>query len=136
MVELLQDHPGRHWFIEFNGRPWGSVALSRRQGFEYAAWTVRQALDPDWRLPELSPIPRSLVCRNVGREFMHLLFVMRGRKSAALQQWPSFWRAAAAVLHVRRRDSLYNFRRDDLKVFVSDCFCTIRDQCVKPANGQ
>jgi hypothetical protein len=134
MVELLRDRSGQHWFIEFNGRPWGSLALSRRQGLEYPAWAVRQALDPDWRLEEISPKPANLVCRNLGREFMHLLFIARGRKSLAVQDWPPFWRSAADVLRIHRRDSLYNFRRDDLKVFIHDCFCTIRDQCIKRPN--
>src|ERR1043166_1037545 len=44
MVELLQDSAERYWFIEFNGRPWGSMALSRRQGLEYPAWNARLAL--------------------------------------------------------------------------------------------
>jgi hypothetical protein len=136
MVELLREKSGGYWFIEFNGRPWGSLALSRRQGFEYPAWAVRQALDPAWWPGEVAPDPRRIVCRNLGREFMHVLFVFRGRKSAAIHEWPSFWRAAADVLRIRRQDHLYNFRRDDWRVFFSDCFGTIRDQCAKPRNRE
>ncbi len=39
MVEILRDASGTPWFVEFNGRAWGSMALSRRRGFEYPAWT-------------------------------------------------------------------------------------------------
>jgi hypothetical protein len=61
----------------------------------------------------------------------HLLFVLRGPKSAAIKAWPSFWRSAAGVLRVRRGDALYNWRRDDLAVFMRDSCYTIRDQIFK-----
>jgi len=132
MVELLQDSAERYWFIEFNGRPWGSMALSRRQGLEYPAWNARLALDHNFSVQCQEPAGSGLVCRNLGRELMHLLFVLRGRKSRAIEKWPSFWRSVADVLFVRPRDCFYNFRRDDWRVFFSDCFCTIRDQLFKP----
>ena len=131
MVELLQDHSGQYWFVEFNGRPWGSMALSRRQGLEYPAWNARLALAPDFSVQRSEPIGPEMVCRNLGRELMHLLFVLRGRKSKAIEKWPSFWRSLADVLSVSHRDCFYNFRADDLRVFFSDCFCTIRDQIFK-----
>jgi len=40
MVELLGDEAGRAWFMELNGRAWGSMALARRMGLEYPAWAV------------------------------------------------------------------------------------------------
>ena len=45
MLEFLRDGEGTPWFMELNGRAWGSLALARRRGFEYPAWTVRAALD-------------------------------------------------------------------------------------------
>jgi len=131
MVELLQDHSGQYWFVEFNGRPWGSMALSRRQGLEYPAWNARLALAPDSSGQRSEPTGSEVICRNLGRELMHLLFVLRGRKSKAIEKWPSFWRSLADVLFIRRRDCFYNFRRDDIRVFFSDSFCTIRDQIFK-----
>ena len=132
MVELLQDGGGQYWFVEFNGRPWGSMALSRRQGLEYPAWNTRLALNPDFSVRRSESTQSEVVCRNLGRELMHLLFVLRGRKSRAIEKWPSFWRSVADVLFIRSRDCFYNFRRDDWRVFFSDCFCTIRDQISKP----
>lgn len=38
MIEFLRDQSGIPWFVELNGRSWGSMALSRRQGLEYPAW--------------------------------------------------------------------------------------------------
>jgi hypothetical protein len=134
MVELLRDDSGRYWFIEFNGRPWGSMALARRQGLEYPAWHAMLALDPEFSVQVATPNPSRVVCRNVGRELMYLLFVLRGRKSTAMQNWPSVWHAMVDVLRLRRGEHFYNFRRDDPLVFFSDCICTIRDQVFKPGN--
>lgn len=134
MVELLRDRSGTLWFVEFNGRPWGSMALSRRQGLEYPAWAVNYALHPNTRLDKVAVVERPVVCRNVGREFMHLLFVLRGPKSKALKEWPSFWHTAVGLLWMRRRDTLYNWRRDDLKVFFSDWWYTVRDNLWKSRN--
>src|SRR5262249_20713316 len=132
MVEFLQDRLGQYWFVEFNGRPWGSMALSRRQGLEYAACNARWALAPGFSVQAPTLNGSEVVCRNLGRELMHLLFVLRGRKSKAIEMWPSFWRSLADVLRIRRQDYFYNFRRGDLWVFFSDCLCTIRDQVFKP----
>jgi hypothetical protein len=134
MVELLRDRSGARWFIEFNGRPWGSMALSRRQGLEYPAWAVNYTLNPRTRLDIHPAAKRQIVCRNVGREFMHLLFVLRGPKSCAFQEWPSVWRTATDLLAVRRGESLYNWRRDDLRVFFSDAWYTVRDHLFKSRN--
>lgn len=132
MVELLQDRSGKNWFMELNGRPWGSMALARRQGFEYPAWGVELALNRNSRpAPEPSGAAGK-VCKHFGRELMHLLFVLRGPKSRAQGNWPSFWSALGDVLRIRREDSFYNWREDSPMVFVSDCFYTIRDQVFKP----
>ncbi len=131
MIELLRDHSGTHWFVELNGRSWGSMALSRRQGLDYPAWTVALALNPEARFGTRPMENRRLVCRNAGREFMHLLFVLRGPKSTAIQPWPSFWRTAVDLLSVHRGDGIYNWRRDDPKVFFSDWWYTVRDNLYK-----
>jgi predicted ATP-grasp superfamily ATP-dependent carboligase len=132
MMEFLRDRAGRVWFIELNGRPWGSMALSRRQGLEYPAWSVDQVLNPQSQ-HDYQPAPaRPLVCRNVGRECMHLLFVLRGPQSKAIgNAWPAFCRTAIDMLCVRSEDSLYNWRRDDLRVFFFDLWYTISNQVLK-----
>jgi len=71
--------------------------------------------------------PAGLVCRNVGRELMHLLFVLKGAKSKALTNWPSFWNTFVNVLRIRKGDTFYNWRSDDQKVFLADCYCTMHD---------
>ena len=131
MVELLRTQDGRLWFVEFNGRAWGSMALARRQSLEYPAWTVKLALDPQ-ALPDCdSPATEGVVCRNLGRELMHVLFVLRGSQSRAMQRWPSFWETLVGLFRLHPRSSFYNWRRDDWRVFVSDCWYTIRDQIFK-----
>ena len=131
MIELLRDHSGTSWFMELNGRPWGSMALARRQGLEYPAWNVRFAIDPQSRISMEQPGMAGLVCRHFGRELMYPLFVLRGPKSKALKNWPSFWKAISDILRIRRSDSIYNWRKDDPKVLISDCYYTVRDQVFK-----
>jgi hypothetical protein len=132
MIELLVDRTGTTWFVELNGRSWGSMALSRRQGFEYPAWTVKQLLNAA-SLDDLRPPGTGqFVCRNIGRECMHLLFVLRGPESKAVDAtWPPFWRTTIDMLSVRSGDSLYNWRRDDPRVFFSDWWYTISNQLFK-----
>jgi hypothetical protein len=134
MIELLRDLSGQVWFLEFNGRPWGSTALSRRQGFEYPAWNVELTLNPKSRREFNIPPKADIVCRNAGRELMYPLFVLRGPKSKALTHWPSFWRALGDVVRFRRDDVFYNWRADDRNVFFRDCFYTVRDQFFKSRN--
>jgi hypothetical protein len=134
MIELLRDAAGKVWFIELNGRPWGSMALSRRQGLEYPAWHVMLAMDEQSSVG-MVPLPApGMVCRNVGREIMHLLFVLRGARSKALRNWPSIWKTMGQVIGVHRGDSYYNWRRDDAKVFFADCYYTIHGNVFKAKN--
>lgn len=131
MLELLRQNDGRYWFVEFNGRAWGSMALARRGGFEYPAWAVQLALNS--RLsPMPTPAPRKAIeCRNIGRELMHLLFILRGPKSRAVLPWPSFWDSLAKSIRFPRGTCLYNCRKGDWRVLLADICYTIRDQIFK-----
>jgi predicted ATP-grasp superfamily ATP-dependent carboligase len=125
MLEFLRAPDGPAWFMELNGRPWGSMALARRLGLEYPAWAVAQ-LDN----PELAPDahPRAgQVCRHLGRELIHLMMVMRGPRSVALTNWPSRRRALADVLRIDKNDGWYNWRPGDRAVFIDDTIGTLRD---------
>lgn len=134
MIELLRDDAGKAWFVELNGRPWGSMALCRRQGLEYPAWHVDLTLDQQSQAGVSARAGADITCRHAGREFMHLLFVLRGPKSKALSRWPSFWKTLAEVGRLRHGDTLYNWRRDDPKVFVTDFWYTIKDNVFKSRN--
>ena len=72
MIELLRDHEGKTWFMEFNGRFWGSLALARRCGFDMPriACALVSGQEPD--IP-LEVTPR--FARHLGRDLVHLLFV-------------------------------------------------------------
>jgi len=131
MIELLRDEEGRVWFVELNGRPWGSMALSRRQGLEYPAWHVELALDDSSRAGLGATAGPNIVCRNAGREFMHMLFVLKGPKSTALNRWPSFWKTLSEMLRIHRTDGVYNWRRDDAKVFLADFYYTVHGNLFK-----
>lgn len=132
MIELLRDESGQMWFVEINGRPWGSMALSRNQGLEYPAWHVMLALNEQSNAgATAAPSTSGVVCRNLGREIMNLLFVLKGPKSKALSNWPSFWHSAGQVLRVHRGEHFYNWRPDDAKVFWADCYYTIHGNLFK-----
>lgn len=131
MIELLRDEAGKVWFVELNGRPWGSMALSRCQGYEYPTWQVRLACGEEPVIPAMPPLVPGVVCRNVGREVMHLLFVLRGPKSSALVRWPSVTKTIRDLLRIRKGDGIYNWRLDDPKVFLADCYNTVHDNVFK-----
>jgi hypothetical protein len=133
MIELLRDSQGTAWFMEFNGRPWGSMALARRQGLEYPAWNVRLALDPQWRLAGGPLVQPDLVCRHLGRELMHPLFLLKGPKSAALTEWPPLGKSLIDLLDFSGDQAFYNWRRDDKRVFFADCVNTLLDNLMKKA---
>lgn len=127
MVELLRDMDGTQWFMELNGRMWGSLALARRQGLEYPAWAVAQALDPDFvpQVPDQAPDPG--VLRNLGRELLHLAFVLRGPKSDFHRAgWPSFWCSLRAVLTPARGRQFYNYDPKHRGFFWREAFWTVK----------
>jgi len=125
MVELLHAED-TWWFMELNGRPWGSLALARRLGYEYPAWAVRRLLDDQATLPETPPFTE-LECRHLGRELVHLLFVFRGPGSHA-GAWPGRGETLRAVLRPGRRISWYNLSPGMRGVFVNDTWRTVVDQ--------
>lgn len=129
MIELLRDDTGKFWFIELNGRPWGSMALALRMGFEYPVWTARQALLPEY-VP-MPPAPREPVtCRHMGREFIHILQVLRGPSSQAIPNWPSVWDTLCNVLRIRKNDRWYNWRSYNKSLFITDTCQTILSETV------
>lgn len=101
MVELLEDAEGTHWFMEFNGRAWGSMALARRTGAEFPAWALELMSGSSVRLPALDRRP--VLCRHLGRELVHVLFRLR-EPGSALERL----RHIAPVLRLRRSDHWYN----------------------------
>lgn len=107
MVEFLRGTDGTAWFMEINGRMWGSMALARAQGLEYPAWAVAQVLDPDFAPPPVAPPPGPLTARHLGRDLLHLAFVARGPKDDFHRRdWPRLLPSLAAVL--RPADHAYN----------------------------
>jgi hypothetical protein len=126
MIELLRDDSGKSWFMEFNGRVWGSTALARRCGLEYPAWAVMEAIGHTETIPAQPQTAPGVVCRHAGRETMHAMFVMRGSRGRATAKWPSRWRTLRQLLTFRTSEHWYNWRRDDWRVFVRDFASTIR----------
>lgn len=126
MVELLRDHDGVPWFMEVNGRAWGSMALQVKRGYPYPVWAVRQVLDADF-VPELPAPGPELVCRHLGREVVHLAAVMRGPGPAEAELWPGRMSTVMAM-RPRRGDRWYNWRRGEAGVFFRDNWTTVAGQ--------
>lgn len=126
MVELLRDADGVAWFVELNGRLWGSTALSRRLGFEYPAWAAAQALEPAFQ-PAEPAAPGPLQVRHLGRDLLHLLFVLRGPKSDFHRAgWPSFVRSLGAVLRPTPKRRFYNYDPSFPRYYLRDAVATVR----------
>ncbi len=126
MVELLRDDDGVPWFMELNGRAWGSLALARHRGFEYPAWATQFALGlPQTPAPPTAPAP--VVARHLGREIAHLLFVLRGPQSQAMTEWPSRWGTLRNLTRISRRDRLYNWNSRRPSVLASDTIGTLSE---------
>jgi hypothetical protein len=124
MLEFLRTADGTSWFMELNGRPWGSMALARRSGLEYPAWALLQLADERFTPPCGRP-PEGEVCRHLGRELVHLMMVLRGPPSTALTSWPSRRSAIRSVLTFRRGEHWYNCRRGDRRLFLDDTVTTV-----------
>ena len=125
MVELLRTEDD-WWFMELNGRPWGSLALARRLGFEYPAWTVARLLDEHAVLPE-QPAFEDLLCRNLGRELVHLMFVLRG-PSSPNDRWPGRVETLRALCARGNRTAWYNLQPGMRSLFLSDAWRTLARQ--------
>lgn len=126
MIELLRDARGTPWFMELNGRMWGSMALARRQGLEYPAWAIQRALDPDFTPPDIQITGEPLVQRHLGREILHLLFLLRGPKSDFHKaDWPKLWTSLPAVLKPARGSAFYNYDPAHKRYFLRDAWATV-----------
>jgi hypothetical protein len=119
MIELLRDPKDKLWFMELNGRSWGSMALAVRLGLHYPAWTVMQTLDPDF-VPPATPPWRSIVCRHLGREIIHVLAVLKGKKTYKLLPNYSRMRTLVEVCRFNRNDEWYNWHAGHSLLFWED----------------
>lgn len=125
MIELLRDADGTCWFMELNGRQWGSLALARRQGFAYPAWAIAQKTDADFTPPAVTRAPR--IQRHLGRELLHLLFVLRGPKSDFHKaSWPSFWVSLRGVFTPAPLSSFYNYDPKHRGYLIRDTLATLK----------
>lgn len=124
MIELLRDPASRLWFMELNGRSWGSMALAVRLGLHYPAWTVMQTLDPSFTPPDPPPW-NSIVCRHLGREIIHVLAVLKGKKTYKLMPNYSRMRTLLEVCRFKRNEEWYNRRSGNSVLFWEDTIKTV-----------
>ena len=55
MLEFLADEDGTAWFMELNGRTWGSMVLATRRGLSYPRGMRSSPVQPDRDAPDLAP---------------------------------------------------------------------------------
>jgi biotin carboxylase len=120
MVELLRDNKGQPWFMELNGRAWGSMALACHRGLAYPAWAVRSALDTGF-VPSEPADTAHITARHLGREIVHLGAVLTHGGAPRLS-------TALEVLTLRRDERWYNWRSGQVSVFAADSWATVRNQ--------
>jgi hypothetical protein len=124
MVEMLRDTAGRPWFMELNGRTWGSMALARHRGLSYPSWAVQAALDPEFAppYPGLAEVQAPHVtARHLGREIVHLGMVLARGGAPRIA-------TVRDVLIPHRGERWYNWRPGEPAVFAADTWATVRSQ--------
>jgi hypothetical protein len=127
MMEFLRDADGTAWFMELNGRMWGSMALARRQGFEYPAWSVAASRDLHFSPVVFTPLTSPQVVRNLGRDVLHLAFLLRGPRSQFhVSSWPRFWRSFFGVMRPAHPRAFYNYDPAHRTFFLHEALWTIR----------
>jgi hypothetical protein len=132
MVELLRDFSGRAWFMEFNGRFWGSLALARRCGLDMPRLACELARGQD---PEIPSNIEPGFARHLGRDLIHLLFVLRGpRGDARAHRWPGRISTLKAILSPHPLSSFYNYDRSQPFFFVKDAAITVTNQMMRRKN--
>jgi hypothetical protein len=123
MVELLRDDSGTKWFMEFNGRFWGSIALARRCGLDIPKWSFDSARgEAISRHPQFEPG----FARHLGRDLINLFFVFRGRRNETSQnQWPTRFSALKQFLRPNRLRSFYNYDPSQPFFFLREAMTTV-----------
>jgi hypothetical protein len=123
MVELLRDASGRKWFMEFNGRFWGSLALARRCGLDVPRLAFESALGASVVVPSKTGTG---FARHLGRDLIHLLFVLRGPGPGPRpHMWPRRWRTIAEIVAPHALKSFYNYDPTQRSFFVKDAVITV-----------
>jgi hypothetical protein len=130
MIEMLKDPTGTAWFMELNGRPWGSMALAIRKNLFYPLWAVEGTLSQDF-IPDVKPNNDDIVARHIGREIIHFLRVMKGSKYRNYIIWPLRLRTFINLLKFNKKTYFYNYRKNEIRVFISDIIKTVTGQIFK-----
>jgi hypothetical protein len=123
MVESLRDNAGRRWFMEFNGRFWGSLALARRCGLDMP----RVAVDLlNGRPVSIARDTSNGFARHLGRDLINLLFVLRGPDDGIRSEhWPTRLLAVREFFSVHGLRSFYNYDPSQPLFFLKDAVLTV-----------
>lgn len=130
MIETLVDQNGERWFVELNGRSWGSLALARRLGFEYPGWLACASNGED--IPSVSiKKPGNIVVRHLGRDILHFLAVVRGPKtSKAGENWPKLLPTLLGVFVPVRPSMYYNYSSNHSFFFIKESIAYVWNRVI------
>jgi hypothetical protein len=132
MVEQLRDTEGKSWFMEFNGRFWGSLALARRCGLDLPRLAFETTRGEK---PQLPTSLRKGYARHLGRDLVHMLFVLRGPSHDYPPQiWPKRSESLRAVFSPNRLISFYNYDASEPLFFLKDAVMTLRNAISRKPN--
>ena len=124
MIEQLRDNAGKSWFLEFNGRFWGSLALARRCGLDLPRLAFEIASEKE---PQMPTNLRQGFARHLGLDLVYFLLVLRGpRNGYPSQNWPKKFESLKAVFSPTRLDSFYNYDASDRWFFLKDALITVK----------
>jgi hypothetical protein len=129
MIESLRDDADRSWFMEFNGRFWGSLALARRCGLDMP----RVAVDlQNGRPVAVTREACPGFARHLGRDLINLLFVLRGPGDGIRSgHWPTRYLALKEFLAPHRLSSFYNYDSSQPLFFVKDALLTVSNAVLR-----
>lgn len=123
MVELLRDPSGKAWFMEFNGRFWGSLALARICGLDIPGMSFDLACGVTPQKP--SHVEHGFA-RHLGRDLIHLLMVMRGPDpEGRTYTWPGRLSTLRDIMSFHRLSSFYNYNSSEPFFFIKDAAITV-----------
>lgn len=138
MLEFLRDQAGTPWFMELNGRPWGSMALARAQGFDYPTWAAD--LEIKRTEPCLPPnvagaYTRNVECRHFGREMIHLAHLFRQALRTGKSE-PSISASLLGMIAPRRKVDYYNLPSAGWGIFFRDTIFSLARHSISTPLGR
>jgi predicted ATP-grasp superfamily ATP-dependent carboligase len=123
MLEFLRDSDNRAWFMELNGRPWGSLSLAIGNGYDYPNYHAK--IYTSEQLPKKIYTRSFTSARHLGRDLIHFGFMLKNTlrgEASFVDLFKSFIGVFVTGWFCRQ----YYWRPSAPLYFIRDAYCTIR----------